>query len=125
MWIKALDSHGYGKVQFRGKTRKAHRVIAYLVEQRELEGSWETRHFCHIRACVNPEHTKKGTSKENKQDTQNRFFCRNGHDLSDPKNAISYFFKKEQRWIKQCLVCHKSGQNAVEERRKLQRKLAI
>jgi hypothetical protein len=90
-----------------------------------MEGTyWETRHLCHNRKCVSPEHTKRGTSKENKADSK-KSVCRNGHDITLPGNVFSYFFKKENRVINQCRICHKVGQAAAEERRRLKRQLGI
>lgn len=68
LWSGPLDAYGYGSVSVKrahGKwtTTKAHRVIYEMlrgpIEKPTLD------HVCRVRSCVNPDHLRPATWKEN------------------------------------------------------------
>ena len=72
-----------------GKALKAHRVVAYLFEAREMDYR-VTRHLCPNKDCVNPEHNKPGTHAENVRDyIEKRTHCKNGHELSQTGKIVA------------------------------------
>lgn len=61
-WKGAFNSSGYGVTWENGKTVYAHRVVA-KAKQGEV-----IRHLCDNKQCVNPEHLKAGSHKDNSED---------------------------------------------------------
>lgn len=113
IWLGTLTWHGYGQVFFRGKNRKAHRVIAHLIEGRDLEGSFHTRHSCNNKSCVNPQHTKKGTAAENGKDfADQNIYCRNGH-LRTSENTMNC--SSDHR---RCKICFNESKRLYKQNRK-------
>ena len=66
-----LSSSGYPHSGRNGKTMTIARII---LEQRigPLPRGHETRHTCHVRTCINPDHLLSGTTQDNCQDRINR-----------------------------------------------------
>lgn len=81
----ALTS-GYGTIYYKGRFEKHHRV-AYAehhgIDISELAGYF-ILHSCDNRACINPEHLRKGTHTENMQDVVVRKSCE-GRKLARPR----------------------------------------
>lgn len=66
VWTGATDDHGYGKIGFRGREEKAHRVAFFIAE-----GRWPTPcglHRCDNPPCVRRSHLFEGSKKENTAD---------------------------------------------------------
>ena len=77
LWFGASSSWGYGNVRLRGRYLRAHRV------------SWErangpvpvglvVMHKCDVRCCVNPDHLRLGTKRDNSVDMARKGRQRNG-----------------------------------------------
>jgi len=67
LWTGGLDKDGYGRWWFEGKNVRAHRMIMNLAGKL-IPPNMVSRHTCHVRNCVNPEHIIAGTQKENIHD---------------------------------------------------------
>ena len=65
LWTACTNQDGYGRFRYLGRTVKAHRYAAGMVD-------WPpeivTRHICNVPACVNPEHLTFGSQADNMSD---------------------------------------------------------
>ena len=67
LWTGNLDKDGYGVWWLDGKNVRAHRLISKIYGK-EIKPPFVSRHLCHVRKCVNPDHIVQGTQRENVQD---------------------------------------------------------
>lgn len=63
---------GYGRVEYKGKTRNVPRLIKELELRRPLLKTEIVRHSCDVPLCINPKHLLLGTYKDNTQDMLRR-----------------------------------------------------
>src|SRR5690606_26295015 len=64
IWAAGTDRNGYGKTRRDGRYVPAHRAV-YEVYCGPTPAGMQLDHICHVRACVNPEHLRPVTSKQN------------------------------------------------------------
>lgn len=64
LWEGSLHYKGYGQFLFNGRTQKAHRA-AYQMLVGPIPEGLSIDHICHVRNCVNPEHLRPVTNKQN------------------------------------------------------------
>lgn len=70
-WIGAIDKYGYGKIKI-AKNHRSHRYSYELHNNKKLNSSIHILHSCDNRKCVNPDHLKEGTHKDNIMDMVNK-----------------------------------------------------
>ena len=95
LWSAYKDKNGYGRIKVNGVSRCAHVVSWAIKNKREPDNC--ILHSCDNPSCVNPDHLRDGTHRENTQDSVNRkrhfeaakTRCNKGH-LFSPENTISY-----------------------------------
>ena len=85
-WLFAgcKDGSGYGILQFKGKTYRAHRYN-FLRFKGDIEDGLVVRHTCKKqRDCINPQHLLVGTQQDNIADREydKKRFCGGGHELT-------------------------------------------
>ena len=68
-WLGTEHSAGYGKFSIDGKYHYAHRV-SYEKLVGEIPPGMEINHICHNRKCVNPDHLRVTTPKQNNENHQ-------------------------------------------------------
>ena len=64
VWQGCLSGGGYGYVRWQGPSRPAHRVVWSLLVGAIPEGL-VIDHLCRVRRCVNPDHLRVVTNREN------------------------------------------------------------
>lgn len=63
-WTASRWKQGYGKFKLNGRNQYAHRVL-YVWKNGTLPCSVQLDHMCHNPCCVNPEHLRETTCKQN------------------------------------------------------------
>jgi len=63
-WTDVLHSDGYGSFFFKKKNIKAHRFSFELFNE-SIKHDYVIDHICRNRKCVNPEHLRQVTKREN------------------------------------------------------------
>ena len=71
-WLwQASGPNGYGAMSVGGKAYPAHR-LSYAYHRGPIPRGMHVLHSCDIRACVNPEHLRIGSAKDNCDDKTSR-----------------------------------------------------
>lgn len=86
VWQRPVDRDGYGSFYFMKKGRRAHRVSWFFKNGAIPEGM-VIDHICKNRKCVNPDHLRCITKKQNTLENSmsvgainaNKTTCKNGH----------------------------------------------
>lgn len=84
LWLGTLH-RGYGRLQWKGKQYKAYRM-AWSVKHGPIPKGGHILHRCDNRGCVNAEHLKLGTNRQNVDDmmTKKRHLGRVMHGVKHP-----------------------------------------
>jgi hypothetical protein len=112
LWTASLDQDGYG--WFRdGRVRRAHRV-SYEHHIGPVEDGHDVDHICRVRHCVNPDHLRAISRKENvlsgvgpTATNARKKRCKRGHAFT-PENTLVHV----GGW-RQCRECRR-----IAERRR-------
>lgn len=78
LWTGAKNEHGYGRVDYRGTSLLAHRVMLFWFKRlQSLEKMKQVKtgivlHSCDNPSCVNPGHLRVGTATDNMNDAYQR-----------------------------------------------------
>jgi len=104
-WTAARHTNGYGAFWSAGRMRPAHRHSYELVEGPIPEGL-ELDHICHNRGCVNPDHLRPVTTKQNQE---------NCWRVNTP-SGVRGVYRDKNRWRAQVTHQGKSYYNGNYER---------
>lgn len=63
-WQRSRNSYGYGTITYKGIAHRTHRLMASLVYGFPSDGML-AMHSCDNPPCINPDHLRWGTHKEN------------------------------------------------------------
>ena len=64
LWTAAIGGHGYGEFKVNGQTVTAHR-FAYEMAKGPVPEGLDVDHICRNKHCVNPDHLRASTRKQN------------------------------------------------------------
>lgn len=105
LWIPAVNDRGYAHVFYAGTKRAAAHRLPYELAKGPIRKGLVIDHICRTRSCLNPEHLRAVTSRENtlcgfgitaRQADQTH--CKRGH-LFDEENTRS------KRGWRECRKC--------------------
>jgi hypothetical protein len=98
-WVwKNSSSHGYGSIALNRTIYRAHRV-SFKIFKGDLVPGLVIDHTCRNKACVNPEHLRQVSQKENLQRTKKlKEVCKRGHFLK----GENLYMKGSQRTCREC-----------------------
>lgn len=108
LWTSFINPNGYGQFMWEGRRISAHR-FSFILHKGPIPKGLEVDHVCRVRRCVNPEHLRAVTHRENilcgdtvpaRHARQTR--CFRGHEFT-PENTWSNPRKIERH----CRTCHK------------------
>lgn len=112
LWTGATRYWGYGCIWDHGKIRQAHRVSWELAGRELPPPHLCIDHMCRTPACVNPDHLRVVTYKQNA--TQNnvspfarnaqKTHCKHGHEFT-PENTAMYLNPGRGFYTRVCLTC--------------------
>jgi hypothetical protein len=71
IWKGAVTGDRYGSFTYNKTTKRAHRA-SYELFNGEIPEGLMVLHDCDVRICVNPEHLRVGTAKDNSHDMISR-----------------------------------------------------
>ena len=110
LWVAAKNAHGYGRVRWDGKGRKAHRVVYSILIG---DPGKELDHLCRTRSCVNPDHLEPVTHAENvrrgnsAQALSEKYAqprnCPNGHPMQGENLRV--YVKSDGCLNRRCRTC--------------------
>lgn len=84
IWIGNINQGGYGYMEISSKTKLAHRVSFGFFKQ-EPNPNLFIIHSCHNRSCINPDHLREGTVKDNAKDCVNANHHTKGESVGTSK----------------------------------------
>src|SRR6476659_5239940 len=67
LWTGCLNSWGYGKIYNKYQSLLAHRA-SYTLYKGSIDDNKILLHDCDTPSCINPDHLRVGTNKENSKD---------------------------------------------------------
>lgn len=130
LWMGYIDSEGYARVSYRGKTYPAHRV-SYCLHHRieNLPDGFELDHLCCVRPCVDWTHLEavtpsvnnlRGRSPQLMRERRLRTYCPRGHALSGENLLIE---QQAGGYLRQrCRECWRQQTKARGQRFRLRKR---
>lgn len=108
IWTASLNKNGYSQTSWKGKTRRAHRLL-YEQLNGPIPQGLHCDHLCRVRACVNPEHIEPVTPMRNARrgdagkNNRDKTHCPAGHPY-DEQNTIR-IRQIGKGWSRMCSTC--------------------
>ena len=117
IWAGSISSNGYGiySTNERGRyvKRKAHRLM-YELEYGHIPFGKVIDHLCNEKLCVNPEHLRVTTHRENILRSNGmgarwakRTHCKYGHEFNKENTII------REHGARRCKICRKNRYDSV------------
>lgn len=111
LWAGALSGSGYGVYKINGVDWSAHRAaVGYIPDTLVVD------HLCNIRTCVNPDHLRVCTQKENVLRSNGvaavnsrKTHCPRGHEYTSDN------LRADKKGKRCCLTCHRDRERNRRE----------
>jgi hypothetical protein len=113
LWVGAVNSAGYGKIQLGGRLVHSHRA-AYTAANGDIKPGLQIDHLCRVRSCCNPLHLEAVSASENVRRghiARRKTHCKRGHELSGGNVRV----RPNARF---CRACDVIRQRESQNRRK-------
>ena len=91
-WTAGKSDTGYGQCRFKGRKVGSHRA-SYEIAKGRIPTGMQIDHTCHNRGCVNPDHLRLATHKENAENVAGA----RANSTSGIRGV--YWIEKRQRWM--------------------------
>ena len=108
LWTGTLDRYGYGQINIKGVSKRAHRIVFETVRG-PIPAGLTLDHTCRMRCCVNPDHLEIVTNRENLKRGNSpsalcgrQTHCKHGHPFDAENTRVQTLKKGFQRT---CRVC--------------------
>jgi hypothetical protein len=88
LWLANMDNSGYGRIQVKGKSKRAHRV-SYELNIGPIPDGLHCLHSCDVPLCVNPSHLWLGTNLDNIADKAKKGRCANQEGEINPNSKLT------------------------------------
>lgn len=117
----ATKSNGYGNFTYNGMDIRAHRFSVLL--KQEIPPKMVLDHMCRNRSCVNPDHLRIVTNRQNSIENSNsvsainlkKTHCKRGHMLAG-ENLVKSALKKFG--VRYCIACSKIHKEKSSKKKK-------
>jgi hypothetical protein len=104
LWTAHINNRGYGVIKVNGKMKLAHRVSLEIHLNTIIPNDKLVLHSCDTPSCINPEHLRIGSHKENANDKYER---NRGHHPSGSNHGRATLNEKQVKEIRRSKLLQK------------------
>jgi hypothetical protein len=110
VWKGYIDKSGYGRLSINNRSEWVHRISFYIYNGFFPKDGMVVDHICRNRKCVNPEHLREATQRQNcLENSISRSYlnslkthCPKGHEYSEDNTKIKYRNNIKMRYCIEC-----------------------
>lgn len=112
LWTASTNQKGYGRTELTGRSMLAHRAV-WISLVGPIPAGMQLDHRCRVRCCVNPDHLRVVTPRENTNApgslhlgllARNQKSCKRGH----PLDGTNLYIRKSEGH-RGCRVCRRDA----------------
>jgi hypothetical protein len=116
LWIGYTYRNGYGQTHYNHVRSLAHRVY-YTTHKGEIPKGLVVDHVCKVRSCVNPDHLRLVTPRENTVLNSEGEAAKNAKKAECPKCGGAYSQPTPTVPSRRCVPCYRTYQSERSKRR--------
>jgi len=122
VWMSVLGGDGYGQASLQYKTGRAHRIF-WQTKRGPIPEGMVLDHVCRVRSCVNPDHLRVVTNKENVLRNSRSLTAINAAKTHCPKcgGQFARILSGKRQGKRICIPCRaaKDKRNQADRRHRL------